>query len=388
MVSKSASSDKLRIAVKVGTSLIDSEEGDFNRETLVPIVESIARRMKAGQEVVLISSGAVGVGRRRLDWRDRPTSVIDRQALAAVGQPDLMRIYRELFSVHGIQVAQILLTRQGLENRKRYLNARHTIDRLLSLGILPIVNENDTVITEELQFGDNDRLAALVAGKIQSDLLILLTDVEAVLDDAGNPVKRVHEVSASLLGAAGGPASFRSRGGMKTKLIAVQEAMLMGATAVIGSGKVLGLIDAIVEAYPKVLGETEPIEAPGTWFLPHGAGLHGKKRWIRSFSTTRGTIVVDEGARQALELDGRSLLPSGVHKVKGVFAKGDPVGIASLENVVFAQGLANLSSSELKKFKGQSTRAIKEQIGRPIGSCVAVHRNDLVLMRNSRSSSL
>ena len=384
MRSKPSPSDKLRITVKVGTALIDSEEGDFNRSTLVPIVESIARRMKAGQEVVLVTSGAVGVGRRRLKWKESPKSVIDRQALAAVGQPDLMRIYRELFSGYNIQVAQLLLTRQGLENRQRYLNARHAIDRLLSLGILPIVNENDSVVTEELQFGDNDRLAALVAGKIQSDLLILLTDVDAVMDAEGKPVRRVREVSASLLGAAGGPASSNSRGGMKSKLIAVQEAMLMGATAVIGSGKTPGVIDAIVEAYPEVVSETELTEAPGSWFLSQGSGLHGKKRWIRSCTSTRGTLVVDEGARKALEVDGRSLLPTGIRRVKGIFAKGDPVGIATPDSEIFAQGLANLTSAELKRFKGKSTREIKEEIGRPIGSCVAVHRNDLVLMREAR----
>ena len=370
------------IVVKVGTSLIDSQKHHFNRRVVGGIVDCIANQMRNDREVVLVSSGAVGAGIRRLSWTEESRSVVDRQALAAVGQPYLMKFYKEMFSDHDICVAQVLLTRLGLEDRQRYLNARHTIDRLLSLSILPIVNENDTVVTEELQFGDNDRLAAVVAGKMGSDLLILLTDVEAVLDAEGQPVRRVCEISASLLGAAGGPASSRSRGGMKAKLKAVQEAMLLGSTAVITSGRLPGIVDQVVDAYSRMtdLSQDPDPTVPGSWFISPKAGLVGRKRWILSCQSTKGTIVVDEGAKEALERGDRSLLPSGVVRVTGVFRPGDPVAISSLEDQVFGQGLANLSSDELARVLGKSTRDVKNEIGRQAKGCVAVHRDDLVLM--------
>jgi len=373
------------LVVKVGTSLIDSETHHFNRRVVGDIAAGIVRQMKRGTVVVLVSSGAVGAGIRRLGWKRETRSVVDRQALAAVGQPYLMRFYKEVFGEHDVIVAQVLLTRLGLEDRQRYLNARHTLDRLASLSILPIVNENDTVVTEELQFGDNDRLAAVVAGKIRSDLLILLTDVEAVLDENQQPVRRVTQVSPSLLKAARGPASSRSRGGMKAKLKAVQEAMLMGTTAAITSGQIPGIVDRIVEAYPRMMDlECEPDpEVPGSWFIGQERGLVGRKRWILSCQSTQGAILVDEGARNALERGNRSLLPSGVVGVEGKFEAGETVSIASAEKDVFGQGLANLSSSELLRVMGKSTREAKEAIGRDVKGCVAVHRDDLVLLQES-----
>jgi glutamate 5-kinase len=377
-----------RIVIKVGTSLVDSEAHSFDREVIENFTCGIARLMKSGIEVVLVSSGAVGAGRRQMDWGNQHASLIDRQALAAMGQPRLMGFYGEVFGSHGIPVAQVLLTRSGLEDRQRYLNARHTLDRLLSWKVLPIVNENDTVVTEELQFGDNDRLAAVVAGKIQSDLLVLLSDVESVWDQENRPVKRITDISAELWAAAGGPASARSRGGMKSKLRAVQEALLMGVPAVITSGRLPGIVDRVVEAWPRMndLGQEPPADVPGTWFITGHEGLNGRKRWILARGATHAAIVIDAGAKAALERGDRSLLPSGVVAVEGVFHAGDPVVICSDDRQPIAQGLANLSSEELSRFMGKSTQEVRAAIGRGGKNCVAVHHDDMVLMTGGERS--
>ena len=376
-----------RVVIKVGTALIDSEKDAYDKAVVGGLTRGIARQMQSGREVVLVSSGAVGAGRRRMEWDKDQASLIDRQALAAIGQPRLMGMYTDVFGKLGVPVAQVLLTRLGLENRQRYLNARNTIERLLDWGVLPIINENDTVITEELQFGDNDRLAAVVAGKIKSDLLVLFTDVESVWDENRQPVKRVWGISTELLAAAGGPASARSRGGMKSKLRSVQEAMLMGVSAVITSGRIPDVLDRILEAWPVMSDPSQepPEEVPGTWFVSRNHGLDGRKRWILACRSSEARIVVDEGARTALERGDRSLLPSGVVEVKGTFHVGDPVTIYALSDEPIAQGLANLSSSELMKFKGLSTREVREGIGRSVKNCVAVHHDDMVLIASPQS---
>lgn len=376
-----------RIVIKVGTALIDSEKDVYDKAVVGGLARGISNQIQAGREVVLVSSGAVGAGRRRMKWDKDQASLIDRQALAAIGQPRLMGVYTDVFGKLGIPVAQVLLTRLGLETRERYLNARHTIERLLSWGVLPIINENDTVVTEELQFGDNDRLAAVVSGKIKSDLLVLFTDVESVWDENRQPVKRVWDISTSLLAAAGGPASARSRGGMKSKLRSVQEAMLMGVSAVITSGRLPDIIDRILEAW-SVMSDPDqdpPRDIPGTWFISRHNGVDGRKRWILACRSANSRIVVDEGARAALERGDRSLLPSGVVEVRGDFHIGDSVTIYSLADEPIAQGLANLSSSELTRFKGLSTQEVREGIGRSVKNCVAVHHDDMVLITTSRS---
>ncbi|MCA9441664.1 MAG: glutamate 5-kinase, partial [Candidatus Omnitrophica bacterium] len=328
--------------------------------------------------------------REWMDWRGPLTEISDRQALAAVGQPLLMKAYADRFADYDLKIAQVLLTREGLENRERYLNARHTLERLLSWGVVPIINENDTVVTEELQFGDNDRLAAAVAGKLQSDLLLLLTDVESVWDRDKNPVRRVDRIDSDLRDAAGGPATARSRGGMKAKLTAVEEAMMMGVTAVIASGKEKGILDRVLDAYPTASDlECEmPESTPGSWFVSASSGLASRKRWILGRRSIRGTLFIDSGARAALQKGENSLLPSGVTEVEGEFRVGDPVTIASQEKETIGQGLANLSSSELRSFRGCNTEEIRKNIGREIGSCVAVHKDDLVLFTGVDASGV
>lgn len=376
-----------RVVIKIGTALIDSEKDTYDRAVVGGLARGISHQIQAGCEMVLVSSGAVGAGRRRMAWDKDQASLIDRQALAAIGQPRLMGFYTDVFGKLGIPVAQILLTRLGLENRQRYLNARNTIERLLAWGVLPIINENDTVITEELQFGDNDRLAAVVAGKIKSDLLVLFTDVESVWDENKHPVKRVWEISTELMAAAGGPASSRSRGGMKSKLRSVQEAMIMGVSAVITSGRIPHILDRILEAWPVMSDPSQepPDNVPGTWFITRNHGLDGRKRWILACDSSHARIVVDEGARTALERGDRSLLPSGVVEIKGNFRVGEPVTIYSLSDEPIAQGLANLSSMELSRFKGLSTKEVREGIGRSVKNCVAVHHDDMVLIATPRA---
>ncbi len=372
-----------RVIVKVGTNLVSQAGGGLNLEVLGSVAHGIAAAFARQIEVVLVSSGAVGSGREWMSWEGELTEVTDRQALAAIGQPLLMKTYADLFGSHDLKTAQVLLTREGLEHRDRYLNARHTLERLLHWGVVPIVNENDTVVTEELQFGDNDRLAAAVAGKTQSDLLVLLTDVDSVWDSEKKPVKRVTGVTPELFDAAGGPATSRSRGGMRGKLTAVREAMMMGVNCVIASGKDSDILQKILASYPEMTDlESAPDEnVPGTWFVTPSSGLASRKRWILGCRTTRGTLFVDHGAQQALEKGNKSLLPSGVTEIEGSFNVGDPICIASEQNERIGQGLANLSSSEMVQFRGKNTEEIKKNIGREIGSCVAVHKDDLVLFR-------
>lgn len=371
-----------RIVIKVGTAMVDSESDHFDREVIENFTSGIARLMKSDLEVVLVSSGAVGAGRRRMGRSSEKESLIDRQALAAIGQPRLMAFYQDVFARHSLHVAQVLLTRSGLDERQRYLNARNTVDRLLQWGVLPIINENDTVITEELQFGDNDRLAAVMAGKIQSQLLVLLTDVESVWDGEKKPVRRVTEVSPELFAAAGGPATFRSRGGMKSKLRAVQEAMLMGVNCVITGGRIPGIVERVAEAWPRMmdLSQEPPEDVPGSWFISGHGGVRSRKRWILTRRATDQFIVIDEGARSALLRGDRSLLPSGVVSVQGQFLPGEPVAIYDRDHTQIAQGLANLSSEELHRFKGKSSAEIRSEIGRPLRTSVAVHHDDMVLM--------
>lgn len=374
-----------RMVVKVGTSLVSAKGAGLNHAFLSTLAAGISAAVHRGVEVVLVSSGAVGSGRESMGGSNESNDLTDRQALAAVGQPLLMKTYSDLFAEQGLKIAQILLTREGLEQRERYLNARHTLDRLLSWGIVPIVNENDTVVTEELQFGDNDRLAAATAGKIQSDLLVLLTDVEAVWDKEGRPVKRVDRIDGALFDAAGGPATSRSRGGMRSKLTAVREALLMGVTCVIASGRQEAGLERLIDGYQSAvdLAADPPADLPGSWFISPKERLASRKRWILGCRSTKGTLFVDRGAQTALERGNKSLLPSGVTDVEGDFQVGDPVCIASPENERIGQGLANLSSHEIVRFRGRKTEEVRKEIGRPVRSCVAVHKDDLVLFRET-----
>lgn len=342
-----------RIVVKVGTSTVTGPDGSFHSLRIQPIVDSIARLMAKRRQVVLVSSGAIGLGRGWLNLhRSRLDDLVTKQACAAVGQSLLMNAYKELFDTHGVKIAQVLLTDEDFSSWRRYSNLRATIERLLGFGVLPIVNENDTVSTRELEslsvgarktsFGDNDRLAALVMSGLDAEALVLLTNVDGLLKkparshsghDSSDLIPLVTEVTPTLRSLAAGP-SAGGRGGMLTKLEAAEIAMNCGGTAVIANGQVPEILDRIFAGEPS-----------GTTFLP-SKRLRGKKRWIAYAADVRGRIVVDQGAHQALVAGKASLLRSGVVRIESHFAPLDVVSILDEKGTEFARGISACASSE------------------------------------------
>ncbi len=338
-----------RAVIKLGTGIVTRGDGQFNSEHLTPVAETIARLKKEGRQVVLVSSGAVGLGRGRLGLhRDRLNDMVMRQACAAVGQSLLMHEYENLFQSHGIQLAQVLLTEGDFVDRSRYSNLRRTMEALLKLGVLPIVNENDTVSTAELDylnirageriFSDNDRLAALVMSHIEADVLVLLTDVDGLMqlgpsgtkNEGGQAIPLVEEITPELKSLATGP-SEGGRGGMLTKLEAAEIAMRAGGVAVIANGTKPETLSRIFEGTPT-----------GTVFLSK-TRMAGKRRWIAYAAGVRGRVIVNAGAREALTGGKASLLASGVTGVEGEFDAAEVVSIVDTEGLEFARGISDYS---------------------------------------------
>ncbi|MFB3813071.1 MAG: glutamate 5-kinase [Terriglobales bacterium] len=356
-----------RVVLKLGTSTVADPNGGVSAERLVPLVRSIARlKADTGRQFVLVSSGAVGLGRAHLGLdRARTHDLIMRQACAAVGQALLMNAWDQLFSAHGLKVAQVLLTEADFRDRQRYFNLRQTMERLLKLGVVPIVNENDTVSTAELEyvggriFSDNDRLAALVMSKLDADALVLLTNVDGLMqrrDDGSAPViPLVKQITAELKALASGP-SAGGRGGMLTKLEAAEIAMSAGGIAVIANGSQPDILDRVLT------GDTV-----GTAFVS-STRMAGKRRWIAYAADIRGRVAVNAGARRALSGGKASLLSSGVVSVESPFESSDVISIVDPSGVEFARGIANCSS-----------RNMEEQAG----NVVLVTRNNIVLLDRS-----
>jgi glutamate 5-kinase len=357
-----------RIVVKLGTAVLVREGGALALSRFYSFVEEIADLKRAGREVLLVSSGAVGLGVERLGMAQRPKSLPLKQACAAVGQGRLMSLYSDAFDRLGVTTAQILITEEDFSNRRRYLNLRSTIAKLLELGVLPVINENDTVSTAELEslspashrrvnFGDNDKLSAIVAAKIDADLLVILTDVEGLYtSDPRGPggaelvplVAAVTPEIEELAGAGGG--TRLGRGGMRTKLEAARTATQCGCATVVAGGRL-----------PGVLGRLFAGEALGTVFLPQPAPP-GRHRWIAFATSVKAALVVNEGARRAL-LEGKaSLLAAGVLEVRGGFERGDVVGILDEQGREFARGIVNYSSVEARKISGHRSDAIDELV--------------------------
>lgn len=365
-----------RIVVKLGTRLVNSDETHFN----TPMISGLAREMvemtARGREFILVSSGAIGMGMRVLGWKKRPAALAEKQACAAIGQGHLMHCYHGVFGLLGKPVAQVLLTRDGLDVRSRYLHARNTLETLLSLGVVPIVNENDTVSTEELGFSDNDQLSALVACKMDADLLVLLSDVDGLYRDPQDPATLVPEITAvtpELVGLAKGARDHNSVGGMCTKLEAARTCLLAGLHAVIANGHRPGILTELVEGAGR-----------GTWFRGNSCPLSSRKRWIAFGKTASGgRVVVDAGACRALVEEGRSLLPSGIVRVEGRFPSGQLVAVCDETGVEIARGLVNYSSQELSAVKGNSTAAIAALLGKR-KSYAAIHRDNLVVLVEAR----
>lgn len=373
-----------RAVIKLGTGIVTGSDGQFNVEHLAPVARTIAALKKDGRQLVLVSSGAVGLGRGRLGLhRDRLNDLVMRQACAAVGQSLLMHEYEKLFQAHGIQLAQVLLTEGDFVDRGRYSNLRQTMEALLKLGVLPIVNENDTVSTAELDylnirageriFSDNDRLAALVMSHIDADVLVLLTDVDGLMQlgpsgstDAAAVIPLVEEISPDLKSLALGP-SEGGRGGMLTKLDAAEIAMQAGGVAVIANGK-----------KPGTLGQIFDGEPAGTVFLSK-TRMAGKRRWIAYAAGVRGRVVVNAGARDALTEGKASLLVSGVIRVEGEFEAAEVVSIVDRNGLEFARGISDYSRGDAEGMIGNGSKGPAN--GRTNGrASVLVKRDNIVLM--------
>ena len=362
-----------RIVVKVGTSTLTYPNGRPNLSRMEGIVRQLADAANEGREVVLVTSGAIGAGMNRLGMSQRPRSIQEKQAVAAVGQGLLMQMYEKLFAEYGYVVGQLLLTRDDLTHRKRHLNCRNTIQSLWRMGAIPVVNENDTVSVDEIKFGDNDTLAALVAGLVAADLLIILSDVDGVYDrnpqiDADARLLPVIEsITPELQRAAGGPGTLYGSGGMSTKVQAAKMSTAGGTAVVIANGSRPGVIRSVLD------GETV-----GTLFVPRAEKMAGRKRWIAFYLPAEGQVKVDAGAGAALVRGGKSLLPAGVIGVSGDFEEGDVVQVLDESGTELARGLVNYGAAELIKISGRSTQEIHAILGYKYFDEV-IHRDNLVI---------
>jgi glutamate 5-kinase len=367
-----------RIVVKVGTGTLTDASGRFDRQNCARLAAELAQAAQR-RKVVLVSSGAVALGAERLGLfrGGKPWDIPTKQACAAVGQPHLMAAWGEALGAHGRSVAQVLLTADDLASRKRFLNARRTLDRLLGEDVIPVVNENDTVAVEEIKVGDNDTLAGLVAGCVEADLVAMLTDVEGLFDrnpaePGASLLREVPRVTSEIERMAGGAGSERSVGGMATKVKAARRLATQGVATAFLSGRRPGALAALLRG--------EPV---GTVFAPGTERLSSRKGWLAAAARGKGTILVDPGARRALVEQGRSLLPSGVKGVDGHFGVGDPVDIAVDRGRPFARGLAGYAADELRRIAGLKTSEIEGALGYKYLDEV-VHRDDLVVLEAAR----
>ena len=361
-----------RLVVKIGSSsLTDPSGGSLDESSLVALVDILAARRLAGQQVVLVSSGAIAAGIAPLGLARRPRDLATQQAAASVGQGALVAAYQRAFGAHGLTVGQVLLTVDDVTRRTHFTNAKRTLDRLLELGIVPIVNENDTVATQEIRFGDNDRLAALVAHLVQADGLLLLTDVDALYD--GPPSAPGAQRVPAVVGGRGledltigGTGSSVGSGGMVTKVEAATIANAAGITTVLTSA---------AQAAHALEGADV-----GTVFAPGGGSRHTSRRlWLAHATTPRGRLLLDAGAVRAITEHRKSLLPAGISAVEGTFVDGDPVDLCTLEGEPVARGLVNYTSAELPGMLGRSTHALAKDLG-PGYEREVVHRDDLVVL--------
>jgi len=363
-----------RIVVKVGTSSLTYPTGKLNLSRLEWLARELSDMHNEGREVILVSSGAVGAGLGRLGFKRRPGKIQEKQAAAAVGQGILMHIYEKLFSEYGQVVAQVLLTRFDLMERRCYLNARNALITLLNFGVIPIVNENDTITVEGLQFGDNDTLSALVAGLVDADLLIILSDINGLYtaDPRENPeavlLPVIEEITEDLEQLAGGTGSELASGGMVTKLQAARIATSSGLHMVIANSQEERIIRRILRG-----------ESLGTLFLSKEHKLDARQRWIAFGSTVRGRVVVDTGATEAILQRGKSLLPSGISGIEGVFEAGQVVGVKSPEGIEIARGMVNYSSGAVDRIRGKKTTEIEAILGYRDFDEV-IHRNNMILI--------
>ena len=371
--SRAALTRARRVVVKIGSALLTNAGQGVDADAIAGWAAQMARLRARGVEVVLVTSGAVAVGMQRLGRQARPHALHELQAMAAVGQMGLVQLYESAFQRHDLRTAQMLLTHDDLADRRRYLNARSTLRTLLDLGVIPVINENDTVATEEIRFGDNDTLAALVANLAEADLLLILTDQAGLhdRDPRAHPDARLVAEGAAgdarLLEMAGGSGAL-GRGGMRTKLLAAERAARAGAATVIASGREADVIGRVLAG--------EPV---GTWLKPAEERLAARKQWLAGHARVAGGLVLDAGAVKVIREAGKSLLPVGVKRVEGEFTRGEIVACLDPEGLEVARGLVNYSADEARRIIGQSSDRIEAILGY-VDEPELIHRDNLVVL--------
>ncbi len=363
-----------RVVVKVGSSLVTNQGAGLDLNALSNWARQIAALSNSGHQVVLVSSGAIAEGMQRLAWSERPTSIHELQAAAAVGQMGLVQAYETCFRKHNIHTAQVLLTHADLADRERYLNARATLSTLLGLGAIPIINENDTVVTDEIKFGDNDTLGALVTNLIDADALIILTDQSGLYtadprkDSNASLVNEAQAGDSKLELMAGGAGSHIGRGGMITKILAAKRAARSGAHTVIASGHERDVLLRLMTG-----------ESIGTLLLAPTMTLAARKQWLADHLQVTGKLMLDDGAVKALRTDGKSLLPIGIKEVIGEFKRGEVLACIGPDGSDIARGLSNYDSNEARRIAGHASQEIELLLGYG-GESELIHRDNLVLL--------
>ncbi|HJU21808.1 MAG TPA: glutamate 5-kinase [Casimicrobiaceae bacterium] len=363
-----------RIVVKLGSSLVTNEGRGIDHDAVAHWAADVATLAEAGKSIVLVSSGAIAEGMRRLGWSTRPRAIHDLQAAAAVGQMGLVEAYERAFARHGLHTAQVLLTHEDMSDRRRYLNARTTLTTLLGLRVIPIINENDTVTTDEIRFGDNDTLAALVTNLIEADVLVLLTDQPGLFtaDPRRNPsatlVQSAKAIDPALEAMAGGAGSGIGRGGMSTKVQAAKRAARSGASTIIASGRESDVLARLAR------GETL-----GTLLTAEQGSLAARKQWLADHVRLAGRLMLDEGAVRALVRDGKSLLPIGVIAVTGNFGRGEVVGCVAPDGREIARGLVNYGAQDAARIVRKPSSEIEAVLGY-VDEPELIHRDNLVLL--------
>jgi glutamate 5-kinase len=363
-----------RIVVKIGSSILASKDEGLHRTVFSDLAKEISTLKHQGYEMIVVSSGAIAAGMEKLGYKNRPQTITQKQAAAAIGQSRLMNIYENYFSRHQQTVAQILLTHDDLSDRGRFINARNTLLTLLKLGIIPIINENDTVAVDEIKVGDNDNLSALITNLIGADLLVILTDIDGLCDadPRYNPqakcIPLIEDINIGMDGIIGGTDGQWRVGGMVTKIEAAKKVSRFGIPTIIARGTKRGILHQILSG-----------KEIGTLILPKKETLSSRKGWIAFHLKPQGEVVVDEGAKIAICQKGKSLLPSGVMKVNGPFDRGDAVSCVGPKGKEFARGLVNYNAYELEKIKGLQSHQIEQILGFKYSDEV-VHRNNLVVL--------
>ena len=373
-MSKSLLLNSKLLIVKVGSSLVTNNGEGLDRAAIAAWATQISQLVKQGKQIVLVSSGAVAEGMQRLGWKKRPVEVNELQAAAAVGQMGLVQMYESCFAQHGLHTAQILLTHDDLRDRKRYLNARSTLKTLLDLKVIPIINENDTVVTEEIRFGDNDTLAALVANLIEADALVILTDQQGLFSADPRKYKDAKFINFETAGnvaleqMAGGAGSDVGTGGMLTKILAAKRAAHSGAHTIVASGREKDVLIRLCAG-----------EAIGTHLKSTQIKTIAKKQWLADHLRVGGKLVLDPGAVKVLKTDGKSLLSIGVMEVQGQFERGDVVACINEAGIEVARGIVNYNSADTQKIKRKASSEIEQILGY-VEESVLIHRDNLIVI--------